>query len=85
MQNRTLRLHLTAWLATAPQGFLDELANMLSRSGISVPERALPPVVWHNGREFHIAETLQQALEAGERKFGARPDVLLVLLPDKSE
>ena len=49
------------------------------------PQCNLPPLVVVHGNRRSVGEAMQRGLEAGQRYFRQRPDILFVVLPEQGQ
>ena len=65
------------------QTFVSELLDMCGRCGMRPPDpRNLPQIAFHDGRRDFPGETMKKAAQLGQDHFGAKPNIIFVLLPD---
>ena len=76
-------MHITSdWLPLiVVQDFINNLLDECARCGITDIGPEVPETVWHQGGQTSVEDTLRHAVDLGQKMFGIKPALILILLP----
>lgn len=63
------------------QEFINNLLDECAKCGITDIGEEVPETVWHQGGNMTVEDTLREAVGIGQKMFGIKPALILILLP----
>lgn len=63
------------------QDFINNLLDECAKCGITDIGNEVPETVWHQGGQSTVEDTLRAAVDIGQKMFGLKPALILILLP----
>lgn len=63
------------------QEFIINLLDECAKCGITDISEQVPETVWHQGGNMTVEDTLREAVNIGQKMFGVKPALILILLP----